>query len=682
MANQSSGDDDFPAGQREESGESQPEEVQHVAGAAESDDQRLSASVLLLGGLSLLLLGQTTSTVVTGRERFWVYLITILGAIAFLLGGSFVAKRTNPKFVRQPVDWLAGRLQIASGQVFLLVMALLLALLASYAAGEAQLARLPIISAVAWLLAILMASAGMIRSAADIPPRIDRREIVFTALIFALALLLRGVATERIPTTFSGDEGAAGLSAVQFANGAANNLFTVGWFDFPSLYFALQSLGVRILGQTVPALRVVSALGGALTVVACYWLARVMFNIFIARLAALILMASHFHIHMSRIALNNIWDGLFAALAAFGLWYGWQSGRRFGFVICGLALGLGQYFYVTVRILPLLLLVWAAAAWLVERQRFQQRLPGLILSAYLTLITILPMGLYYARHFDQYMARIRPVAMTGNMSTPQATEAGASMAQVIFQQLTKAMGGFVFEPLRLLYDPGAPLLLVSAAALFLIGVLWALFNPDLRYLLLLLPLAATIFIVAVSNNAPSSQRYVLAAPFVVIFVALPLGLLREWLDELWPQYSRWAAIPAIFMVTWLLFADLRYYFTQVYSDGYILGGVNTLVATQVADYLQQQTSTEDVYFYGFPRMGYRSHATIAYLVPHVRGHDVEPDGGVPTPAIIRGTTQFIFLPERLQELQYVLSLYTQGNYREFFNADNELLFAVYEIIGP
>jgi hypothetical protein len=136
------------------------------------------------------------------------------------------------------------------------------------------------------------------------------------------------------------------------------------------------------------------------------------------------------------------------------------------------------------------------------------------------------------------------------------------------------------------------------------------------------------------------------------------------------------------MVTWLIFADVRYYFTQVYSSGYILGGKNTLVATHVAGYLEQQPGAQDVYFYGFPRMGYRSHATIAYLVPRMRGHDIEPEGGVPTPSLIQGTTQFIFLPERLQELQHVLLLYPQGNYREFFGADHELLFAVYEIAGP
>ncbi len=663
-------------------GERSANETMEAAAVTQPDDLRLTASVLLLGGLGLVLMGQAAATVAVQGERFGVYLITATGVAAFLLGGSMAARRTIPQFVKKPVTWLADKFSISPGQVFLLLMALCFALIASYAAGELLLARSPVISITAWLLAIGCAVAGTVRPGQDAPPHVHRSEILFTAALFGLALLFRGLATELIPATFSGDEGAAGLSAVQFANGSANNLFTVGWFDFPSLYFTLPSVGIRLLGQTMPALRLVSAVGGALAVVAVYWLARSMFDIFIARLAAIILLVSHYHIHISRIGLNNVWDSFFAATAAFGLWVGWKTGRRFGFVICGLALGLGQYFYVTIRILPLLYLFWAAAAWLVRRERFWERLPGLLLAAYISFITLLPMSLFFAKHIDQYMARIMPVTVSGEWLNVETSGNGAGVLQVVGQQLLKAAGGFVYEPLRLLYNPGVPLLLVTAAALFLIGVLWALLNPDLRYLLLLLPIAATIFMVAVSKDAPSSQRYILAAPFVAIFVALPLGLMTEWLRQLWPKYGRLAPMPAIILVSLLVLTDLRYYFTQAYSDGYVLGGRNTEVATQVAGYLQEQEGAQDVFFFGFPRMGYHSHATIPYLVPHMQGHDIQPEGGVPNPAVIRGTTQFIFLPERLAELQQVLDLYPEGDYKEFVTGDKELLFSVYVVESP
>ena len=135
------------------------------------------------------------------------------------------------------------------------------------------------------------------------------------------ALALRAWQMSQFPNTYSGDEGSAGLFAVELLDGKANNLFSLGWFSFPALYFAVQSAAIALLGQTVEAVRLTSAVAGALTVVAVYWLGRTMFDRTTAVLAALYLAASHYHIHMSRIALNNVWDGLFGTLAILCLLY-------------------------------------------------------------------------------------------------------------------------------------------------------------------------------------------------------------------------------------------------------------------------------------------------------------------------------------------------------------------------
>jgi hypothetical protein len=110
--------------------------------------------------------------------------------------------------------------------------------------------------------------------------------------------------------------------------------------------------------------------------------------------------------------------------------------------------------------------------------------------------------------------------------------------------------------------------------------------------------------------------------------------------------------------------------------------MNTVVATKVAAYLQdQENPQQDVYFFGFPRMGYSSHSTIPYLVPDMIGHDVvEPLTGSPEWPI-SGPAIFVFLPERLQELQHVISTYPDGAYREFFHVDGQLLYATYEVPG-
>jgi len=42
-----------------------------------------------------------------------------------------------------------------------------------------------------------------------------------------------------------------------------NNPFIAAWYGFPSLYFFIQSLSIRLFGQTTEALRITSALAGA-----------------------------------------------------------------------------------------------------------------------------------------------------------------------------------------------------------------------------------------------------------------------------------------------------------------------------------------------------------------------------------------------------------------------------------
>ncbi|HEX6386324.1 MAG TPA: glycosyltransferase family 39 protein [Anaerolineae bacterium] len=641
---------------------------------------RLPVSAALLGGLLLVWLGQAAYTAVPLPLRWWVFGLMAVGAIAFLLAGHTAARQQAPPWLEKPVRWLAHFFGVSAGQMVLLLLAPCFVLIATLAAGHQPLARHWPVSLAAWALAIGKAVVGSWqRPEPSVKP--GRAELLFALVLFFVAFLLRGVATAQIPATFSGDEGSAGLSALSFLNGTANNLFAVGWFSFPSLYFAIQSVGILLLGQTIEALRLVSALAGALAVVATYWLARSLFDRTTAALAAVYLAAAHYHIHFSRIGLNNVWDSLFGVLAILGLWHGWKTGRRAGFILCGLALGLGQYFYVSVRTLPLLFLIWAAAAWWRQRQAFRQRLPGLILAAFIALIVVFPLAHFFAYHPNEFNAPIDRVTILGERLAQEVVLRQQSPAQFIAGQAMQAALGFTHEPLRLLYNPGVPLLLAGAATLFLLGLIWAVTHFDLRYLLLFLPFLAVIISNALSQDPPASQRYILAMPLAAILLAVPLGQAARWMWQLWPERRRAVvALAAILMVA-IALADLHYYFFDVYDD-YVLGGFNTETATEIAYYLRDdEPSTQRVYFFGFPRMGYFSHSTIPYLAPHVAAQDVNAPLAEPPNWPVTEPTLFIFLPERLGELEYVRASYPSGRYQEFYSEKGQFLFAVYKVVS-
>ena len=130
-----------------------------------------------------------------------------------------------------------------------------------------------------------------------------------------IALLARVVAWGHVPNNFSGDEGAVGLEARDVLDGVVRDPFTTGWMSHPTLWFYVQAASLRVFGDSVVGLRMISALLGAATIPALYVFARRPFGARVALSAAALLALYHVHIHFSRIGLNNVADPLFALLA-------------------------------------------------------------------------------------------------------------------------------------------------------------------------------------------------------------------------------------------------------------------------------------------------------------------------------------------------------------------------------
>lgn len=646
--------------------------------SAKAQGQTLAA--IMMGGLLLLLLGQMSYARIPEPARWLVWGEMLFGGVSFLWAGSLV--RRNGLMPAGLLPWLhrlGHWFGVTGWQVWLLVLAALLALLAQLAAGDQAVARQWDVSVAAWLLAIGFCLLGglplaEVRSWLRRGLGLTRAEWWLVLALFIGAWLLRGTAVTSYPNTFSGDEGSAGLHAALFLQGRANNWFTIGWFSFPSLYYALQSVFIDLFGQTIEALRYFSALGGALAVTATYFLARVMFDRKTAAAAAVVLMGSHYHIHMSRIGLNNIWDSLFVALTLGSLWYGWRSGRRLSFLLAGLALGLGQYFYVSMRILPLLLLFWLGLMYWRQPRRVWRFLPHFVLSGFTAVLTVLPLGIYFAEHWTEFQAPFNRVTILGERLAGLVAASGQPAMMIVLRQMGQTALGFTHAPLRLLYEPGVPLLMPLAAGLFLIGVAWALLHFDGRYGLLLLPLLAVVLLGGFSQDPPASQRFVLAVPSTAVLVALPLGLLGEWLQKLWREGQRWVWLGTAVILLWMFFVNITFYFGKLY-DSYTLGGLNTVVATSIAKELQAEIEPPDVYFFGYPRMGYFSLATIPYLAPDVKGVDIIEPLTAPPEWEIAKPTQFIFLPERLDELNFVQQAFPTAVYEEVRNAEGQLLYA-------
>jgi len=99
-------------------------------------------------------------------------------------------------------------------------------------------------------------------------------ELIFLAVLLALALALRLLFLTRFPGDVDGDEGAVGVQAQHLLNGDIANVFGFGWFNQPYLGFVPSFLGMRFFGNGLFGLRVASVAQGWLSIALLYGLAK------------------------------------------------------------------------------------------------------------------------------------------------------------------------------------------------------------------------------------------------------------------------------------------------------------------------------------------------------------------------------------------------------------------------
>jgi 4-amino-4-deoxy-L-arabinose transferase-like glycosyltransferase len=612
----------------------------------------------------------------------------LVGVALFVLVWYLHGRRTLPTWF----DGLSLRMRLLPFQLTLLPLALGCSYVARVFAGNDALMKNPLAAVICWIIAVGLVIAGTYpaggrreagNNLAMVGESWRRWELIAVGGLFVFAFGVRVFNNGGIPAALTGDEGSVGLAAVSYVEGHFNNPFIVSWFAFPSFFFTLPATAIAFLGHTYAALRLPSAVAGALTVVGLYWLARPMFGRMTAGISATLLAVLNFHIHFSRIGLNNIWDGLFLVFTLGLLWRGWQTGGRLHFIAAGLLVGLSQFFYSSAAALPLIILAWLALNAITGWHDTRQHLPDLFSMALVAVVVYLPLGLYFLSHPDDYFAPINRVTILNNGWLDMASRStGLRPWQLLINNYRDSALAFTSLPLRAWYDSGKPMLLALPATLFIFGVVLAVFNlRDRRYWLLLLWLASAISVGALTENTPAAQRYIIGAPVAVLLAGIALAAMAGWVIDVWPRWRgmTYGAVMAVLVVS--AWSDLSFYFGEYALKGG-QGDGNTQVAGALGQYLKTYPAGSQVFFFGPPRMGYSGFSTLPYLAPQVHGQDVAEVLTAPPDWSITDAraAAFVFLPERETELAFVSQRYPGGASKSFYNRDGLPLFLVYEII--
>lgn len=576
-----------------------------------------------------------------------------------------VAQEHMERWLAPACQWLG----IQTTQLYALLFALLYALTTAFLTSNAwDNAYNPPLANLGWLVALGLAVFGGWRvSATEAAGRPHWSTLGWVAGVVLFAFVIRGTATESIPVTMTGDEGSASINARLFLEGRTDNLFTIGWRGFPALYYFVQSLSVALFGSTVPAVRVPAALVGALTVGALYLMGRAMFGHRLGLAAAILLSASHLHVHFSRIALNNVWDGLSYVVALGALWHGWHYQRRASFLAAGLAMGLAMYFYPSARTLILLGVAWLVVMAVLDRARLKANLPNAVVMLLAAFVTLLPLGLFFVRFPDEFFGPMRAVGLTEQMIQEMAAQAQIQPWQFVAQNIFKGLMAFTVLGAQNWYVPQIPMLQDGASIFFYVGLLGLVLRwRDSRTWLLGLWMLMFGLIGGLSESTPAGQRYVAAAPVIVLVTAYGVAWLAQLISDVVPQLSRWV-LPALMVTTvWLANQDLKFYFLEYTPNSHFVSRYNfeklgDTVAEYLSEYLPHVTSDWRVYFFGAPYMGFYSIPSLQYIVPQIQGVDMNyPWGDARLPTIDSPKIIFIFLDQSLESLKAAQAIYPGG----------------------
>lgn len=508
-------------------------------------------------------------------------------------------------------------------------------------------------------------------------------EVILVIGLTLVALLVRGLAIGNIPNGISADEAEMGMVARAVRSGSMTDAFATSWLSHPNLWFFLQALSITVFGDTLGGLRMVSVVVGTAALPLMYQFARMVaaslywnlrhteryafFTRLFALLATILLGSSHFHLHYSRYALNNIADPALALTFFILLCSGFRTHRPWNFASAGVVLGLALHFYMGARLLLVLLATMLCYQLVRDPSRVFRMRRLLLLLGFGFFLGIGPLLQHFLTHPQEFSARFAGVGIFSDWFKHYAGQ--KSWVEIILWQFRAAFGAYTFVPdTSCQYDPGIALLDPISAVFFVFGVALAIVHGRKGEMFLLLAWVggAAFFGGVLLANTPESGRYVITTPALSLLVTLAvmqLGTIVYALVRQIGPFAPWSALISNSVrggVVALVAAINLYFYFAIFVPRDNFGWAER--SNQIGHYLARQPENSYVYFLGAPQL-FLNHGPIRYFASNVPGVDVtKPIASIsdlpPLPAGRQAV--FVILPWRMEELSVIQQHYPNG----------------------
>jgi 4-amino-4-deoxy-L-arabinose transferase-like glycosyltransferase len=449
-----------------------------------------------------------------------------------------------------------------------------------------------------------------------------RRDLLTLAALALLVLVASGLRLYRLETLPAGlhhDEASNGMLALDILTGDYPVFFSA-YTGKEAGYMYLIAPAIRLLGQTVLAIRLPAALAGVALVGVLFLVGQQMMGRAGGLLAAGVAAGAPWLLHINRIGfrasllplLLTLWVWfLLRAMAAREkpTWLDWMA--------AGGCLGAAAHTYTSSRIVPLLVVLYLGTLAFWHRPLLRHVWRGFLLMLGVALLVAAPLLLHYLHHPHDWGERLEQIGACGGDVSP--SECVGRVARHTWATLL--MVGVRGDPLGFFNLPGQPALPLFAGWLFYVGGLLALRRiREPTMALLLLWWGVMVVPGILSRDSPHFLRTIGAAPPTMLLWALPLASI---IRRVGGRYSGKQglrsdvvlrlAVPAfaVLLVLSLMFASSNDYFGRwaqrpdLYYEymGYATDAAAraTQVEAETALFISEQYYRHPTYLYLAPR---------------------------------------------------------------------------------
>lgn len=521
--------------------------------------------------------------------------------------------------------------------------------------------------------------------------------VVLAAVAFAIRARHLGAALPYL----HGDEGEMGLLARRALNASAAGarplpVFGTEFLDHPTLFHYVQAAALSVFGDSITSLRLLSAGFGALAAPAVYLIGRLGWGRRAGLAAGWLLCVSHFHIHYSRLALNNIESASSIAVAMVLVLAAVTLGRAAEpshsptpsltlFVLFGLTVGMSQYFYYGSRVLLVLML----PILLVLRGHRLARARDIAAAIGATLVAMLPLAQYYVRHPAALVNRTSGVSVFSTSGLAHEAGVGARLPRdlphLLLTQIRRNIAFFLNSGDHSgFYTSDYPAFDRITVVLFWLGIAILLGTVALRrgsravpaQMMLMWMVVGVTLGGILTIDSPNGPRLLMVVPAVFVLAGVSSQFVWNAAVRRWPTRRRamHGAVTVLMLVTF--FANWNRYFVD-YARSEPLG-----IITDIGNLIRERTASHRVFLIGGDALRVDNGA-IRFITKGGDQSDLDSADGFETlfPGLVAAgrPVLIVALAFRAADLEHIQRLHPGGVLATYTDPDDRPSYLTYEL---